>query len=96
MDRKELDLIAQLMEELQGQMEDSHDDFDERLGRKKPDLEILKVEGKDVRPEIEESDEHEMSESPEFEAGEEEGMMEDEESSPEEALKKRIMALRGK
>lgn len=106
MDKKEMQMIVDLMEELQGEMEPSESDFEERLGRKKPDVKVMKIEG--VIPK------HEMSESPEFERGEEEGMMEDEsplektdddeemrgsefeeDMSPEEKLKARIMRMRG-
>lgn len=43
---KDLELIAQLMEELQDKMEYNSDDFEERLGRKKPQVEVVKIEGK--------------------------------------------------
>lgn len=46
MDQKALDLIAELMETLQGEMEYSEDDLSERLGRKKPEVEVIKMEGK--------------------------------------------------
>ena len=44
MDRKELQLIQELMSELSDQMELGEDDFNERLGRKKPAIEVTKIE----------------------------------------------------
>lgn len=78
-----LSVIKELMEQLVGEMQPSKDDFEERLGRKKPDMVAIKVEGK-----MPEGMEGEMM--PE-EMGEE--MME-EDCSPEEKLKKRLLKLR--
>lgn len=96
MDRKELEIIQQLMEELQGQMEDGPEDFDERLGRKKPDVEIMKIEGK-VDPNLmrDQEDEEMMGEEEEPSVemfGDEDDM---EEMSPEHDLMARIKKLRG-
>lgn len=43
---KELELIKELMEELEGKMKYGEDDFNMRLGKKKPELEVVKIEGK--------------------------------------------------
>lgn len=48
---KELEVIMQLMEELQEKMSYGEDDFAERLGKKKPGLEVLKIEGEMKDPE---------------------------------------------
>lgn len=100
MHNKKLEIIQQLMEELQEEMQYSGDDFSERLGRKKPDLEVVKIEGKMGAPDLEESEEEigmdldhdmEMGESPEHMAM----VMGDEDENPENKFKKRIQALRG-
>lgn len=51
MDKRELKIIAELMDQLSEKMEPSEHDFDERLGIKKPDLEVMSLE---VSPESEE------------------------------------------
>ncbi len=89
MDRKELELIQKLMDELQEKMQYGKEDFEERLGRKKPEIEVMKIEGKVP---LGESDDEEDSEH--FERVEEEPK-DMEPSSPEEELKKRLMKLRG-
>lgn len=94
MNRKELDIISQLMEELQGQMEDSSEDFDERLGRKKPDLEITKIKG-EIDPNLMQDEEDEEmlgeEEEPSMEMFGDEDEMEE---SPEESLMARIRKLK--
>jgi hypothetical protein len=85
MEKKELEIISQLMEELQKQMEPAESDFAERLGRKKPEVEILKIEGKVP------SDEEEVQE----EESEEDMFGEPEMESEEDSLKQRLMKLRG-
>ena len=96
-EKSELSVIKELMEKLVGEMEPSEDDFAERLGRKKPDLEVVKV-GVGMSPEMEKKEEMlgkdlegdmEMGEDPEHAA-----MVLDEGMSPEEKLKKRLMKLR--
>jgi hypothetical protein len=47
----DLKVIMQLMEELQDKMSYGEDDFAERLGKKKPGLEVLKIEGEMKDPE---------------------------------------------
>lgn len=94
---KELQIIKELMEQLQDEMSYSKDDFEERLGRKKPEGEVVKIEGKlEEDPELENMEEElgmdldqddEMGESPEHIEAVEEG--------PEESLKKRLLRLRG-
>lgn len=89
MDRKELDLIQQLMDKLTEEMEYGEEDFSERLGRKKPEIEVLKVEGElpvDEEMSLESEEDEEMEPS----------MVDmEEESSPESDLKKRLLKLRG-
>lgn len=85
MDHKELEIIEQLMEQLRDEMEYSPEDLEERLGRKKPEVEIVKMEGK--LP-LDEESEEEMSPL-------EDDLM-SEPQSPEEKLKARLMKLRGK
>jgi hypothetical protein len=101
-DKKELEIIAQLMDQLQDEMSFSKDDFAKRLGREEPGIKVIKV-----------STESPMEESPELEKAEEElGMdLDDDEEmgedpehvekvmgemGPEESLKKRLMKLRAK
>lgn len=99
MDDMKLKLIAELMEELTGSMEMDEEDFDHRLGRKKPDVEVLKVEGS-LDPKMEKAEEMmgedldhdmEMGEDPEHAAA----VMDMGEASPEEKLKDRILKMRG-
>ena len=93
MDKKELMMIQQLMDKLSEEMEYGEEDFSERLGRKKPEIEVIKMEGK--MP-MEESDMEMEDESydPEMEDMDEMDM-DMEESSPEDDLKRRLMKLRG-
>ncbi len=84
--KQELQVIMDLMKDLQEKMEYSPDDFEERLGKKKPGIEVMKIEGE--LP-VEEA---EMGEMPMEEEGMEGDMMEE---GPEAALKKRLMKLRG-
>lgn len=97
MHNKKLEIIQQLMEELKEEMQPSADDFSERLGRKKPGVEVLKIEGQVEDPSLETAEEEvgmdldgdmEMGEDPEHE----ETVMEE---SPDDKFKKRLMALRG-
>ncbi len=88
--KQELMLIKELMDKLVDEMEPSASDFEERLGRSKPEIKSVEIEG--VIPEMEDPLEEEDLD---------EDMMEDEmepmmsEQSPEDELKKRIMKLRG-
>lgn len=113
-----LQIIKELMEQLAGEMKPSADDFEERLGRKKPGIEVMKIEGKMPmdHDEMMEDPDEEMGESPEEEYAENPvasslkkafggpktpkmhesygGMMSEDDLSPQEKLKKRLMALR--
>jgi hypothetical protein len=82
MESKKLNIIMDLMQELQNEMEYGKEDFEERLGRPKPQVEVMKMEG-----------ELPMGEEMEGDMPEDEMMMEEE--SPDEKLKNRIMKLRG-
>lgn len=88
--KDELQLIQELMQELQDKMQYGKDDLEDRLGRnKKPDLEVMKIEG-DMMPEDKEDplmEEDQMVDSMDE--------MPMEEESPEEKLKRRVMKLRG-
>jgi len=94
MDKRELELIKELMDKLSEEMEYGEEDFSERLGRKKPEIEVIKMEGKmPFKKEMEMEDE---SCDPEMEHEDmEHENMEMEESSPEDDLKRRLMKLRG-
>jgi len=89
MDKKELQLIQELMEQLQAEMSPTTDDFNERLGRNKPEpgmqekpaIEVTKIEG--AIPLEEEEEDMEMSDMMEYD------------ESPEDKLKNRLMKLRG-
>lgn len=85
-----MSIIKELMDQLIDEMEMKPEDFDERLGRKKPDIEVLKVEGKIEPSEMDLEDEGE-------DLDQEMDMVEDEsiEQSPEDELKRRLMKLRG-
>lgn len=89
MNDKELKMIQELMEELQGKMQYGKDDFEERLGRKKPEIEVLKVEAEGLDDGQEETEEDLGEEMPEDLASD---MLEPQ--SPEEKLKQRLMKLR--
>lgn len=82
--KQELEIIMELMEELKDSMEYNKDDFESRLGRKKPEVEVLKIEGE--LPLDEEMPEEGM---------EDETSMMMEEPSEEDSLKQRIRKLRG-
>jgi len=76
---EKLEVIKDLMEELMGEMDYGPEEFDERLGRKKPELEAVVVKGELPM------DEEDM---------EEVEMMEDEEEDEESSLMRRIAALK--
>ena len=87
MQKRELQLIQELMEELQGKMEHSEEDFNERLGRK-PEAMAIEVEGEMPMGEEEMPDPMPMSMEGEMD------MEDEEEESPESSLKRRLMKLR--
>lgn len=103
--KKELMLIKELMDKLVDEMEPSVSDFEERLGRAKPEIKSVEIEGVIPGEEMEDSElEHEeeelgedldgdmeMGEDPEHAAM----VLGEEATSPEEKLKQRIMKLRG-
>ncbi len=79
---EELEVIQELMGDLIAKMEYGEGDFDERLGREKPKVEVMKME---------------MGE-PEEEMGDDMGEVEEmlgEEEGPDEKFKKRLQSLRG-
>ena len=92
MDNKELMLIQELMDKLSEEMEYGEDELSERLGRKKPEVEILKVES-EIPLDEESIEMPELEEDYEMEDESED--MFGEEKSPEDDLKKRLMKLRG-
>jgi hypothetical protein len=77
--KQDLEIIKDLMDELISEMEPGEEDFSERLGRKKPEIGMMKIE---VEGEEMPEDEMEMDYMPEEE---------DEDS----LLKKRLMKMRG-
>ncbi len=89
--KQQLQIIQDLMGQLQEKMEYGEDDFSSRLGRPKPEIEAVKIEGK--LP-MEGSPDEGEGEMPEMEAmeGHDDPMMDE---SPEDKLKKRLMRLRG-
>lgn len=103
MEDRKLQIIKELMEQLQDEMSYGKEDFEERLGRKKPEVEIVKM--KSESPGMEKLEEvvgedldgdHEEGESMEHKrmvlgGGDE---MEMEAEGPEDDLKKRLMKLR--
>ena len=97
-----MSIIKELMDQLIDDMEMKPEDFDERLGRKKPEVEVLKIEGKldpskmkgeDLsEEELEDMEDEEMHED----ADQDMEMLEQSaEESPEDELKRRLMKLRG-
>jgi hypothetical protein len=82
MESKKLEMIMKLMEELQDEMQYGEEDFSSRLGRKKPEIEVVRLEGE--MP-LEESDEMGMADD----------MGEEMDESPEMKLKSRLKKLRG-
>ena len=96
-EKLELKLISQLMDQLQDEMEYDEDDFMSRLGKKKPDLEVVKIGGS-IPEKMEEMVGKDLD--GDMEEGEDPvhaSMVLDEgaELSPEDKLKKRLMKLRG-
>ncbi len=81
--KNELEHIKELMDELITKMSYGEEDFSERLGRKKPEIEVMKVEGEMPEDEMMEDEMMPMEEDMEMEA------------SPADKLKKRLMKLRG-
>jgi hypothetical protein len=47
MDDRKMEIISQLMEELQDMMGHSSDDLGERLGRPKPDVQVMSLDSDD-------------------------------------------------
>lgn len=93
MDKKELMMIQELMQELADKMEYGEDDFNERLGRKKPEIEVMKVEGEMPMDEMDQDESPEMDEDVEDMDMMSDGLQMD--MSPEDKLKQRIQKLRG-
>lgn len=83
MERDQFEIIQELMDELKSTMAYSEEDFASRLGREKPEVEVVKMEGKLPLGDDLEGAMHEMEEEAEFE------------ESPEDKLKSRLMKLRG-
>jgi hypothetical protein len=97
----ELEIIKQLMTELQDKMKYGEDDLSERMGREKPGVSVMKIEGEvpadkmsmddDSSPMM---DKDPMASDDDMEFDDEEGMFK--QKSPGDDLKKRLMALRGR
>jgi hypothetical protein len=96
MHSKKLEMIKSLMADLEEEMSYGEDELSDRLGRKKPDVEVVSIKGEIKDPALEGMEEKlgmdldgdmEMDEGAEHEA-----MIDDD---PEEKLKSRLMKLRG-
>lgn len=92
MERSELEIIKELMAELESKMEPSEEDLSERLGRGKPEVKILKVEGE--VPGDEGGDLEEGEEIKELEGEGEMGPLSKVLGDDDEGLKARLMRLR--
>lgn len=94
MDSSKLKIIQQLMSELADDMEYSPDDFGHRLGRKKPEegMIIMKSEDKDMPEDGDDMAGMMADKMMGKDSGDE---MPDEDESPENSFKKRLMNLRG-
>ncbi len=79
-----IQVIMDLMKDLQSEMEPDANDIDERLGRKKPEIAVAKIESEVPLEGVELED-----------MGEEEMELPIEDESPEDKLKNRIMKMRG-
>lgn len=84
--KEDLEAIIELMQGLKEKMELGEGDLMERLGRKKPGVEVVKMEvgGPEGMP-ADEDESPVMGEDDDFE----------DEESPEEKLKNRLAAIRG-
>lgn len=98
MDAAKLKIIMQLMEELQEDMQEGEEDFSERLGRKKPEpaVSVSKLElgeseipGEGIDDEEEDFEDSLMSAKTGIVESDE-----DEDISPEDSLKRRLLAIR--
>jgi len=89
MDKSELGIIQELMELLQDKMQYGEDDFNSRLGRKKPEVEVVKMEGDIPGGEMGMDDSSGMDMGDDSDSS----MMEMDES-PEDKLKRRLMKMR--
>lgn len=95
---EKLKVIQELMQELQDEMQYGKDDFESRLGReKKPEVEVLKVEGSMGEDPLLEKKEAKlgMDMDQDMEMGEDSEMPMVDDEDPEEKLKNRLMKIRG-
>ena len=83
MEQKELQIIKELMELLQKDMEYDENDFSDRLGRKKPEVEIELKSAHKMPIESEEVGELDQPD-----------LLDEEEKSPGDDLKRRLLKLR--
>ena len=83
MDDRKMRIIQQLMEELQEEMKPGADEFDDRLGREKPKVDVMAMS----------SDGDMGDESGDMQLGDQDDMMP--KDSPDELFKQRLMKLRG-
>lgn len=90
-----MSIIKELMDQLIDDMEMKPEDFDERLGRKKPDIEVLKIEGKMDPSKMVEGESKEDLDGAEMHEDLDQDMEMLEDESPENELKRRLMKLRG-
>lgn len=94
MDKSELGIIQELMEFLQDKMQYGHDDLGDRLGRPKPEMAIMKVEGSmpgdDAMGDKMPTDD-DQSPPMGMDPDKDDDMNED----PDDSLKRRLMQMRG-
>ena len=83
MESKRLEIIKKLMEQLQEEMSYGADDFEERLGRKKPGVEVLKLEAESPEEKMEDAGGDDLEECDMEES-----------DGPDAEFKKRLMKLR--
>lgn len=98
MDKRELDIIKELMGKLEDEMQYGEDDFSERLGRPKASIKIeIGKKSMDDGMGEEMGDEMDSEEgmSHEMDPMDEEEDFLSASKSPEESLKKRLLKLRG-
>ncbi len=87
--QKELQMIQELMQELQEKMSYGKEDFEERLGRGKPHVEVMKLEGQMPGMDPLEKKEDEVDDQGSEEMSDDMSM-----DSEDDKLKNRLMKLR--
>lgn len=91
MDDRKLEIIKQLMEELESEMDMSHDDLGERLGRPKVEIDMKS----DKSPDMPMDGDMPMGMGDSSDMDGSDDMSDMDEMDPDEKLKQRIMKMRG-